>query len=406
MWGDVSLLKSPLIFVCQRTKRVSDIIFIHNVRFKNMYLVWCVVLWKKMPPGTNFRAPTSVCGKCVHSIKWIPVLFLVGMIGWSYYAFVVQLCIFTVESLVEKLLYLIIYHIVFVIFLWTYWLTIFTPPATVPRKFLLPREEFEKMTQTPSEAAHRAILESFAQTLPVYNRTINGAVRFCEKCQVVKPDRAHHCSVCGVCVLKMDHHCPWVNNCVSFTNYKFFILFLGYAFLYCALIVCTSLQYFVLFWKGSLERTGQFHILFLFFVSAMFSTSLVSLFIYHLYLVAKNRTTLEAFRAPVFISGPDKNGFNLGRLNNFQEVFGDRKLLWFFPVFTSLGDGIVFPTKTDPEMGNNFLIGTTQRSEWINYYKQKKCSPYALCCTKTTSMFRVKQFKQRGLPKRNSWFKK
>lgn len=315
-----------------------------------------------MPPGTNFRPP-SVCGKCVHSIKWIPVLFLLAMIAWSYYAYVIQLCFFTVDSFIEKLFYLIVYHFLFVIFIWTYWLTIFTPPASVPRKFLLPPEEFEKMTQTNSEAAQRVILESFARTLPVSNMTLNGAVRFCEKCQVVKPDRAHHCSVCGMCVLKMDHHCPWVNNCVSFTNYKFFILFLGYAFIYCMFIVFTTLQYFILFWKGYLEGASKFHILFLFFVAAMFSCSLVSLFVYHLYLVAKNRTTLEAFRAPVFISGPDKNGFNLGRLSNFQEVFGDNRSLWFFPIFTSVGDGIIFPTKIDPELGNNFLIGATQRSD-------------------------------------------
>ena len=49
---------------------------------------------------------------------------------------------------------------------------------------------------------------------------LQGAVRYCEKCACVKPDRAHHCSVCGACVLKMDHHCPWVNNCVAFYNYK------------------------------------------------------------------------------------------------------------------------------------------------------------------------------------------
>jgi palmitoyltransferase ZDHHC3/7/25 len=31
--------------------------------------------------------------------------------------------------------------------------------------------------------------------------------RFCEKCECIKPPRAHHCSTCGRCVNKMDHHC-------------------------------------------------------------------------------------------------------------------------------------------------------------------------------------------------------
>ena len=74
-------------------------------------------------------------------------------------------------------------------------------------------------------------------------------VRYCEKCCHIKPDRCHHCSVCGECVLKMDHHCPWVNNCVSFSNYKFFVLFLGYAFLYCVFVASTTLEFLIKFWR-------------------------------------------------------------------------------------------------------------------------------------------------------------
>lgn len=34
-------------------------------------------------------------------------------------------------------------------------------------------------------------------------------IRKCVKCESVKPERAHHCSVCNRCVHKMDHHCEW-----------------------------------------------------------------------------------------------------------------------------------------------------------------------------------------------------
>lgn len=51
--------------------------------------------------------------------------------------------------------------------------------------------------------------------------------RDCTTCGVRKVARSKHCAICGHCVAKMDHHCPWINTCVGEGNYKDFLVFLG-----------------------------------------------------------------------------------------------------------------------------------------------------------------------------------
>ncbi|CAO1637631.1 unnamed protein product [Parajaminaea phylloscopi] len=52
-----------------------------------------------------------------------------------------------------------------------------------------------------------------------------------------KPERAHHCSICKTCVIKYDHHCPWLNQCVGLHNERYFLLFLLYLVTGCCIVV-------------------------------------------------------------------------------------------------------------------------------------------------------------------------
>jgi len=318
---------------------------------------------------TTLSPCCKLCRMCASIFKMVPVMVITGIVAWSYYAYVVHLCVLTVKSNAEKVGLLIGYHLTIVLFLISYWRTIWTRPGDIPKKFQLTSDELDIMESCDNVDIQKRLLDQIVidKSLPVAMRTYQGIIRYCEKCAHIKPDRAHHCSVCGRCILKMDHHCPWVNNCVSFSNYKFFVLFLFYGLLYCMYVALTSLKYFIQFWTRSgdggisfgtgADGFSKFHILFLFFVSAMFGISLCSLLGYHVHLVLNNRSTLEAFRGPIFRDGPSRDGFSLGKPDNLREVFGNNFFLMFLPVFTSLGDGISFPLRFsgDVELGTGAL---------------------------------------------------
>ncbi|KAJ2662808.1 palmitoyltransferase for Vac8p [Coemansia sp. RSA 1200] len=180
----------------------------------------------------------------------------------------------------------------------------------------------------------------------------NGEPRYCLKCNLPKPDRAHHCSVCGVCVLKMDHHCPWINNCVGFNNQKPFLLFIAYSTLYCLDIAVTSLVFYLRLIFNA-PGTAEIDItpLFLIILSLAFTMALIGFFGFHIYLTLNNLTTIESYERNNFRQEHDSRGsgkkhvnlFDLGAKKNLKQIFGPRWPLWFIPVRTQVGNGMRFP---------------------------------------------------------------
>ncbi|CAH2315282.1 palmitoyltransferase ZDHHC15 [Pelobates cultripes] len=111
---------------------------------------------------------------CQRVLSWVPVLIIALVVLWSYYAYVWELCLVTVTYPLEKVIYLIIFHAVFLIFIWTYWKAVFTPPKQPSKKFLLSYAEKERYDNEESPDAQKQILAEFARKLPVYTRTGSG----------------------------------------------------------------------------------------------------------------------------------------------------------------------------------------------------------------------------------------
>ncbi|KAG5650899.1 hypothetical protein H0H81_010597 [Sphagnurus paluster] len=70
--------------------------------------------------------------------------------------------------------------------------------------------------------------------------------RYCPYNEIVKPYRTHHCRTCGTCVLKYDHHCSWIGQCVGACNQKFFLNFttaaLAYTIYVCAVLIVFTVR--------------------------------------------------------------------------------------------------------------------------------------------------------------------
>ncbi|GJN07503.1 hypothetical protein PR202_ga25339 [Eleusine coracana subsp. coracana] len=153
-----------------------------------------------------FRACAGLRG-----LGYLMVAIVLAIVAVSYYAVVIYswgpMLLGGGAAAAGAAAVLAAFHVFLLLILWCYLMVVFTDPGSVPENWRHDAEDSGDPASSTSEDQ-------------------GTATRYCSRCKNGKPPRCHHCSVCDRCVLKMDHHCIWVVNCVGARNYKYFLLFL------------------------------------------------------------------------------------------------------------------------------------------------------------------------------------
>ena len=193
------------------------------------------------------------------------------------------------------------------------------------------------------------------ESMIIHTMKVNGnqGYRYCTKCSVWKPDRSHHCSSSGKCILKMDHYCPWFSTCIGFHNYKFFIQFLSYVAIYCWFLFIISGKILYNFITEGLfeDEILSLNLVAVLILSFAFAIAVSVFAMFLIYLCCKNLTTIEFQEKRWNYRGQanderfnyefDNNGkrmkininiFDLGIMENWKLVMGPNWITWILPI--------------------------------------------------------------------------
>eukprot|EP01023_Acetabularia_acetabulum_P065141 TRINITY_DN858_c0_g1_i1.p1 TRINITY_DN858_c0_g1~~TRINITY_DN858_c0_g1_i1.p1 ORF type:complete len:300 (-),score=23.19 TRINITY_DN858_c0_g1_i1:398-1297(-) len=255
---------------------------------------------------------------CGYSVTLIVFL----MVGISYYPVVIlNYGPMTCNSGATGIIYgflTISFTVCVVMLIWSYLAVVVGSPGHVPNGW----HPFD----SDREAAE--MIEKQPYFFQIYDQEDPLRPRYCMKCANWKPPRAHHDSVSRRCVLKMDHYCIWVINCVGLLNYKFFLLFLFYSWISSAYASILLIYPLTKFFKG-MKNAIELFTLFGFVLDLAFTLSLAGFIFMHYQLLSKNRTTIESIK-----KGISPWPFDKGRRKNFEEVFGRESLKWLLPIYS------------------------------------------------------------------------
>jgi len=203
----------------------------------------------------------------------------------------------------------------------------------------------------------RLNVDRLCEMIPWDNQLFQKGI--CRTCNILKPARSKHCSLCGICVARFDHHCIWINNCVGQGNHKWFLSFLFMHFVLCIYAVFLGMM---IVYEHVLEKdlfkavfvdpvTKERHpatymiilqymlategmLIFICILAGVMGVVLCGFFMWHLNLVRMGTTTNEVSKWSYVKwilkkegdAGKEKikllrNEYSYGCIENFREVF-------------------------------------------------------------------------------------
>ena len=176
--------------------------------------------------------------------------------------------------------------------------------------------DFTKIHHIPKQILHKGVLKT---------------VKICPTCNIVRPFRSTHCNECDNCVLRFDHHCMWLGNCIGKRNYIYFYFYLFILTLNNIFIIFLSSFFIYKKFDGTTKRHRKiskilikclpsiFSILYSFIIM-LFSTGQL---LFHTLFIIKNITTKEEINK--LVHSKAGNPYNKGCFKNCNEFFTRRK---------------------------------------------------------------------------------